>query len=80
MPTYYFHLRDAGQTFADEEGADLPNLAAAEERSVAAARDILSFEVRRGSASLHAQIDVIDEDGHTVLVTPFRRAVRIIGA
>lgn len=79
MPTYYFHLREAGQMLADEEGADLPDLSAAKERALAAARDIISSDVRNGAASLHSQIDVVDEDGHTVLVTPFRQAVRIDG-
>ena len=40
MTLYYFHLED-GQTLHDEEGMDLPNLAAAQDEALRSSGDFL---------------------------------------
>ena len=76
MPRYFFHVYD-DVIAKDDEGMDLPNLAAARLNAIRGARDIISEQVRHGHLVLSHWIDVVDEGGATVLTLPFREAVDI---
>ena len=76
MPRYFFHVYD-DVIAHDEEGAELPNLAAARLNALKGARDLISDQVRRGYFVLSHWIDVVDEQGEKVLTLTFGEAVDI---
>jgi hypothetical protein len=76
VPRYFFHVYD-DVIAHDEEGAELPNLAAARLNALIGARDLISEQVRRGYVVLSHWIDVVDEQGQKVLTVTFRDAVDI---
>ena len=76
MPRYFFHVYD-DVIAEDEEGAELPNLAAARLNALHGARDLICEQVRRGYMVLSHWIDVADDQGEKVLTITFRDAVDI---
>lgn len=76
MPRYFFHVYD-DIIARDEEGVELPSLAAARLRAIRGARDIIAEQVRHGHLVLSHWIDVVDEHGEKVLTLPFREAVDV---
>ncbi len=76
MPRYFFHVY--GDIIAeDEEGAELPNLAAARLNALHGARGLIADQVRRGYFVRSHWIDVVDEQGEKVLTITFGDAVDI---
>ncbi|HEY0130655.1 MAG TPA: hypothetical protein VGB57_04550, partial [Allosphingosinicella sp.] len=73
------HLRESGDVVVDEEGRDLPNLAAAAAAARANARCVIAGEAMTGKLPLAACIEVHDEAGQRVLDLPFRDAVILDG-
>ncbi len=78
MPRFFFHVYD-DIVAQDEEGTELPNLAAARLHALMGARDLIAEQVRHGHFELSHWIDVIDEHGEKVLTLTFRDAVDIRG-
>ena len=76
MPRYFFHVYD-DIVAKDEEGAELPNVAAARLNALVAARDLIAEQVRHGYIVLSHWIDVTDEQGDAVLTIAFRDAIDI---
>ncbi len=76
MPRYFFHVYD-DIIAHDEEGAELPNVAAARLNALVGARELIAEQVKRGYFVLSHWIDVVDEEGITVLTVTFRDAVLI---
>lgn len=76
MPRYFFHVYD-DIIAQDEEGLELPDLAAARLNALIGARDLITEQVRHGYIVLSHWIDVVDEQGEKVLVVTFRDAVDI---
>ena len=76
MPRYFFHVYD-DVIAKDEEGAELPNLAAARLNALVGARDLIAEQVRHGYIVLSHWIDVVDEQGEAVLTIAFRDAIDI---
>ncbi|AXV17719.1 hypothetical protein CYG48_18060 (plasmid) [Neorhizobium sp. SOG26] len=72
MPGYYFHVRIDGALQADIEGMDLPTHTAALEEAILGAREIVADRVRNGEEIGSEQFKVVDEDGTTIHVLPFR--------
>jgi hypothetical protein len=66
VPRYFFHLHENGSVLVDEEGAMLTGDAAAREKAVRAARDLLSGAVLEGRLPLTDLIVVTDHIGQTV--------------
>jgi hypothetical protein len=77
MPCYFFNVYD-DVVAIDEEGVELPDLAAAHEQAIKAARELASAELTRGTLYLKHRIEVEDEDRRPVLTLPFRAAFKII--
>ena len=76
MPHYFFHIYNHDITM-DEEGRDLPDLAAARELALDSARDLVCESVHHGHLNLDHRIEVQDEKGETVIVLTFREAFTI---
>ena len=76
MPRYYFHIYD-DVIAHDEEGAELPNMAAARLNALVAARELIAEQVKCGYFVLSHWIDVVDEQGEKVLTLTFGEAVDI---
>ena len=76
MPRYFFHVYD-DVVAEDQEGIELPNVAAARLKALAGARDLIAEQVRHGYFVLSHWIDVVDEQGAPVLTLTFRDAVDI---
>ena len=76
MPRYFFHIYDHDITL-DEDGRDLPDLAAARELALDSARDLVCESIHRGHLNLDHRIEVQDQQGETVIVLTFREAFTI---
>ena len=76
MPRFFFHVYH-DIVAQDEEGTELPNLAAARLHALMGARDLDAEQVRHGHLELSHWIDVVDERGEKVLTLTFRDAVDI---
>jgi hypothetical protein len=71
MSTYYFHLRDfMGTLFEDEEGSDLPSLAAAREHALSAMHELLGDAVKGGNEAEVEAIVIADERGTELAAVP----------
>lgn len=73
---YFFHLYNDIQTH-DEEGTELPNLAAALQRATNAACDMAAESVRQGKLNLSHYIEITGADGSSVGKVTFSDAVVI---
>ena len=76
MPRYFFHLYN-DVVAEDEEGQDLPDLAAAREYALRNIRDLMTEEVMKGRLILRHRIEIADEQGKRVLTVPFSEAVTV---
>ena len=76
---YFFHLRESGDVVVDEEGRELPDIAAVEAAARMNARCVIAGEAMAGKLPLAACIEVHDERGQPVLELPFRDAVILDG-
>jgi len=73
---YYFNLYD-DDVAPDEEGSELPDLAAARARAFAGARDMACAEVLQGHLTLDHRIEVVDESGELVWTVRFSDVVSV---
>lgn len=73
MARYYFHLRNDVDT-DDEEGIELPDVAAAREHAIENARMMVCESVKQGHLHLDHCIFVTDESGEQVVTVTFREA------
>ncbi len=78
MKRYFFHLDECGVVADDDVGHSLSCLEEAREKGVAAARDIMSADVRQGKLCLDAYI-LIEESGAEVARVHFKKALEITG-
>jgi hypothetical protein len=60
---YFFHVRDDQGLIADDEGSELPNMAAAREEARESAKDFLVDVLRGGPSVLCRRIEISDADG-----------------
>jgi hypothetical protein len=76
---YYFNLPEGSDVLLDPEGCVLPDLAAAVERSLQTAREMLSADVLEGRLPLAMRLDIANEAGAVVHSLSFPDAVVITG-
>jgi hypothetical protein len=76
MPRYFFHLLNGGSS-CDEEGAELPDLDAAEQRAIEAAREMMGEDIKHGRLHLGHRIEIKDADGRESRTVHFKDAVSI---
>jgi hypothetical protein len=60
---YHFHIRDHGTLIRDEEGSELPDLAAAQAEARASSQDLMIEELKCGINSPDRSIEITDADG-----------------
>lgn len=77
MPRYFFHIHNGTGLTEDQEGRELPDIAAAREEAVSGIRSIVSEEARGGQLDLAGRIEVFDAAGRAVLTLPFAEAFEI---
>ena len=63
MGRFYFHLHSGEKVIADEEGLDLPDVAAARLEALAAARYILADAIRAGTENIPEAFVIADSEG-----------------
>ena len=77
MSRYFFHIRDGERLIEDPEGTDLPDLAAARDEAVLAARFLMSEKVKAGQVLDGQRFEITDEAGQVLDVLPFRAVLRL---
>ena len=77
MPRFYFHMCNGQGFMEDEEGTELADKAAAYDKAVVAAREVMGNELRMGELDLTSFIQVEDEAHKLVLTLTFDEAVSI---
>ena len=68
MPLYYLHVCNGTGFVEDQEGHELPDLAAAQRVAVEGLRDILAADLKEGEIKMTSFIEVEDE-ARTLLIT-----------
>jgi hypothetical protein len=77
MPRYFFDLHN-DMDAPDDEGRELPDLAAAKAAVLGEVREMLQANIaEHGSIDLRHHIDVRDESGEIVYVMHFEDAVSV---
>jgi hypothetical protein len=77
MPKFYFHLQNSINV-RDDEGMELPSLAAAKEHATIAARALMADDIKgMGEITLSHHITIANERDQEKLVLPFRSCVEI---
>ena len=77
VPRYFLHLYDSGGICADEEGHDLPTLAAARSMAIAGIRSILAEDVMDGRLGIGGRIVIMDTSSHVLATVGFNEALEI---
>lgn len=71
MSRYYFHMRDfTGSLFEDEEGSDLPSLAAAKEFALSAMEELVTEAIKRRADAQVEAVIVADGRGTQLAAVP----------
>lgn len=78
MPRYFFNLYN-DLTAIDEEGVELPDLAAPEVHGIGEARYMAAMSVKEGRIDFNHRIDIADESGAVLKTVRFADAVRVVG-
>jgi hypothetical protein len=76
LPRYFFHIYD-DIVVRDDEGMELPDVAAARREAIAGIREMMCEQVRQGHLALHHRVEVEDADGAPVFTLLFAEAVRV---
>ena len=77
MPRYYLHLHNRTGFTRDDEGLELPDVAAARNEAVRSIRSILSSEVLDGQIDFDGRLDIAGEDEEVVASVSFADAVQL---
>ncbi|HMC91634.1 MAG TPA: hypothetical protein VKI45_04150 [Allosphingosinicella sp.] len=77
MPLYFLHVFNRTGWSRDDEGQDLPDLAAARGAAVDGIRSILSDEVVHGAIDFEGRVDIVDEAGNLLESVSFADAVEL---
>jgi hypothetical protein len=75
MARFFFNLASERGLIGDDEGLDLPDIAAARQAALEAARDLAAQAVRHGNDGPWKAIVVCDETGKLVLELPLEEAL-----
>jgi hypothetical protein len=78
MPLFFLNIHNGFGVAQDDEGVDLPDLAAAREKAVEGIRSILSEEIKAGTIDLGGHVEVADADGNVLAAVHFEDAFRIL--
>jgi len=57
---YFFHIRDGRGLIRDEEGTELPNIAAAHHEALGCARDLVLEDIKGAAAPIARWVEIAD--------------------
>jgi hypothetical protein len=77
MPRFYLHLRDGEKVFRDPTGIDVPDLQAAQQVVLDAARDFVADRLMEGKALGEQQCEIWDDKGRFFARILLREAFKI---
>ncbi|MGC5799891.1 DUF6894 family protein [Sphingomonas sp. NFX23] len=66
MPRFFLHIDDGTQRIEDEEGSDLPDLAAAREEALGAARQLWAAAILAGQDIAACRFVITNGDGNVM--------------
>lgn len=76
MPVYFFHILRGTARIEDEEGEELPDMAAARQEVVASVRDLVADDMRSGQPiDLSDRIEIANLSGRVMATMTFREAI-----
>jgi len=76
MPLFYVDLVQGGKISSDEEGMELPDMAAVKNEVETTIREIVADSIRHGGGVGDSEIQVRDATGNHVLTMKFHDVVR----
>lgn len=77
MPRYFFDIFNGGGPVPDEEGVELPDLAAARAAAIVGIRSMLCEEVEQGRIDLDGRIEIYNCGRERLAAVPFGEAVEV---
>ena len=77
MPIFYFHICNGTGFTEDEEGTELPDVAAARARAILSARDVMTADLRKGELDLSSFIEVENEAKELLFTIMFEEAMQV---
>lgn len=77
MPRFFLDIFNSEICATDDDGQELPDLAAAREAAITGIRSILGGELARGKLDLRGEIRIRDDAGNALLSVPYSEAVAI---
>jgi hypothetical protein len=77
MSTFYFHVRDGDDFIEDLDGVDLPDINAAYDEAIMAAREMIAERVLSGQVIDGQVFEITDEHGRLVRSVSFKDAIKI---
>jgi len=81
MPIYFIHVHEGGRRAKDKEGKCFPDLRAAEQEAIKAAREMAAQKVRAGKLlDLSSRLEIFDVDGKLAAVVTFKAAIPLRNA
>jgi uncharacterized protein DUF6894 len=66
---YFFHIRDCGTLISDDEGTELPDIAAARQEARATARDLAMEDLKCGQVVAERSIEIASDEAVIETVT-----------
>lgn len=75
MPRFFLHIDDGTQRIEDEEGSDLPDLAAARDEALFAARQLWAAAIRDGRDLGVRRFLIAEGDGSIIDTLPMDEAL-----
>jgi hypothetical protein len=79
MARYFLHLHECGTVYADAVGVELTSDQEARAAATAAARDVMSHEVKRGQLCMSCFIRITDQNDREIERVTFKDAVQLSG-
>lgn len=77
MPFYRFNIHNGNGLTQDEEGRELPHVAAARAEALTGIRSILAEDVLKGRLDLRGRIEILDGGDAVLLAIGFAEALVI---
>jgi hypothetical protein len=75
MARYFFHVVVGDQLILDEEGTELPDLAAAQREAKLGARELLGEAIKSGKQTVADGFVIANEAGRTLETFPFAEVI-----
>lgn len=78
MTRFHIHIHETLGFIADEEGAELADLATAARRAIEGVRSILAEDLLSGAIDLRGRVEITDGEGAVLQVMRFQDLVEVI--